>query len=93
MRGLHDRYVRYAGNGSSVGTGWTDEDAGSSGLIELDRDSEALFNRVAKSLPLGVLLFDDTGALTAANRESERQFGYAHTELIGQPIEGGEPQR
>ena len=46
-----------------------------------------LFRLVTESLPGGVLVLDAAGAITFANRETERQFGYCRDDLIGEPAE------
>ena len=56
-------------------------------LIKLDGESEAVFNRLVMSLPIGVLLVDNARTITAANREIERQFGRPQTELVSQRID------
>ena len=56
-------------------------------LIRLDRKSDAVFNRLAMSLPIGVLVVDHARNITAANREIERQFGRPQTELICERVD------
>jgi formate hydrogenlyase transcriptional activator len=46
-----------------------------------------LFRLVTESLPGGVLVLDGAGAITFANRELERLFGWSRSDLIGHPIE------
>jgi formate hydrogenlyase transcriptional activator len=49
--------------------------------------AEDLFRLAAESLPSGVLVVNADGEIVFANDQLERQFGYSHGELIGQPID------
>ena len=40
-----------------------------------------------EALPSAVLVFDRAGTIVIANRELERQFGYARDELVGLKVE------
>ncbi len=64
------------------------------GTLGIDRqptieEFEILFN----SAPNGVMVVDDRGRIVLLNARMERKFGYAHGELIGQPVEILVPER
>ena len=40
-----------------------------------------------EALPSAVLVFDRAGTIVIANRELERQFGYARDELVGLKVD------
>ena len=54
---------------------------------------EGLYRTVVESAPTGVVVVDGRGAIVLANRETERLFGYARDELVGQSIEILVPER
>jgi PAS domain S-box-containing protein len=56
-------------------------------LINSGSEGDALLRRVALSLPVGVLIVDAAGTITAANQEIEQQFGSTMTELIDRPVD------
>lgn len=45
------------------------------------------FELAADSAPVAMLMVDQQGNIALANRESEKLYGYARSELIGQPVE------
>jgi PAS domain S-box-containing protein len=45
------------------------------------------FRALIDAAPDGMLVCDDRGTLVLVNGETERMFGYAHGELLGQPVE------
>ena len=49
-------------------------------------DAENLLQLAIESSSSGVLIVGPAGTLALANREAERQFGYAREELVGQPV-------
>ena len=55
--------------------------------------SEQLYRLLVEASPSGKILIDRAGAIVFVNRESERLFGYAREELIGQPVERLVPER
>jgi PAS domain S-box-containing protein len=57
------------------------------------RRAEEQFVAVVESSPNGMLMIDAAGGIVLVNREIERLFGYARTELIGQPVERLIPER
>ncbi len=67
----------------------------SSGLQEISEvqpggrvfQPQDLFRLAIESLPSGVLIVNALGTIVFANHQLERQFGYGHDELIGQPVE------
>lgn len=59
-----------------------------------DRPQDQTFFRPAiESAPVGVVMVDAGGKIVLVNRETERMFGYAREELLGQPIECLLPKR
>ncbi len=44
-------------------------------------------NRIVEASPSGMLLVDETGAVTHMNAQAERLFGYARGELLGKPVD------
>jgi PAS domain S-box-containing protein len=57
------------------------------------RKSEATARAVLESASEGIILIDRTGRMTLVNAAAERMFGYADTELQGQPLEILLPER
>jgi PAS domain S-box-containing protein len=51
------------------------------------RQADTRFRAVVESAPSGMVMIDRAGTITLVNRETERLFGYAREELLGQPIE------
>jgi PAS domain S-box-containing protein len=54
---------------------------------------QAFLRPAIESAPVGVVMVDVGGTIVLVNRETERMFGYARQELLGQPIECLIPQR
>ena len=64
------------------------------GTLGIDRqptieEFEILFN----SAPNGVMVVDNRGRIVLLNARMEKKFGYAHGELLGQPVEVLVPER
>ncbi|MBD0305697.1 MAG: PAS domain S-box protein, partial [Nitrospiraceae bacterium] len=51
------------------------------------RRTEDLFRLVVESAPDGILIVDDTGAITFINARVEQMFGYSRDELVGRSVE------
>lgn len=49
--------------------------------------AEERFGRIVESAPNGIIMIDAQGKIVLANPETERIFGYAKDELIGQVVE------
>jgi len=57
-------------------------------------DPESLpFRQLVDAAPDGMVVVDEAGAIVLVNAETERMFGYARDELIGQPIHVLVPER
>jgi PAS domain S-box-containing protein len=63
------------------------------GDISESKRVEQLFRAAIESAPSGMVIVDDSGTIMLINRETERLFGYAREELLGQPMEILVPQR
>ena len=50
-------------------------------------DSEARFRSVIEAMPDALMVCDGQGRLLIVNEQTERLFGYAAAELLGQPVE------
>ena len=61
--------------------------------IRASKRAERLFRAAIESAPSGMVIVDDSGTIMLINRETERLFGYAREELLGQSIEHLVPQR
>ncbi|HEU5319726.1 MAG TPA: PAS domain S-box protein, partial [Methylomirabilota bacterium] len=57
------------------------------------RRSEAMAQAVLESATEGIVLVDATGRITRVNAAGERMFGYARSDLLGQPLEVLLPER
>jgi PAS domain S-box-containing protein len=57
------------------------------------RWSDDAFHQVFESVPDGIAIADDQGEIVLVNAQTERLFGYARHELLGQPIEILIPER
>ena len=54
----------------------------------VDRNAaETKFRTIVESAPDAMVIVDETGRITLVNSETERLFGYARGELVGQPVE------
>src|SRR5688572_14776996 len=51
------------------------------------RQSEALFRTLLESAPDAMVITDDAGVITLANRQAERLFGYTLDEFVGLPVD------
>jgi PAS domain S-box-containing protein len=51
------------------------------------RETEKFFRSVLELAPDGLLVIDAKGTIRLANAQTEKLFGYARAELIGQPVE------
>jgi PAS domain S-box-containing protein len=60
--------------------------------ISARKRAEARLRAVVESSPSGMVMIDRGGTIVLVNRETERLFGYARGELLGQPIELLVPQ-
>jgi PAS domain S-box-containing protein len=49
--------------------------------------AERLFRAVVESTPNGIVMVDGGGRIVLVNRETERLFGYARDELLGQSVD------
>ena len=49
--------------------------------------SGELYQLVIESVPNGILVVNQAGVITLANRQAEKMFGFPREELIGQPVE------
>ncbi len=56
-------------------------------------EREHRFRALLESAPDAMVVADPTGLIAFVNAQAERLFGYARTELIGQPVETLIPQR
>lgn len=57
------------------------------------RRSEERFRALMESAPDALVITDENGIVTMANRQTERLFGWKREQLIGQPIEMLMPMR
>lgn len=55
--------------------------------------AEERFQVAVEASPSGMLMVDARGAIVLVNTETERLFGYARGELLGQPVEMLVPER
>jgi PAS domain S-box-containing protein len=56
-------------------------------------ETEAVYERLFEFSPHAVLVVDATGRITRANQQAERFFGYAISELLGNPVDFLLPER
>jgi len=61
--------------------------------MRAERTADARFRRLLESAPDAIVIEGDGGAIVFANRQVEALFGYAETEIIGQPVELLIPER
>jgi len=57
------------------------------------KSAEQLFRAAVESAPNGMVIIDASGLIVLVNRETERMFGYAREELLGQSVEILVPER
>ncbi|MFL9936246.1 ATP-binding protein [Paraburkholderia sp. RL18-103-BIB-C] len=56
------------------------------GTMHLRGLGESCFPELWELLPLGILVLDERGEILFANERTEKAFGYARGELIGEPV-------
>lgn len=61
--------------------------------ISLRKSLEERFRRVVEAAPNAMVMVNADGRIEMVNVQAERVFGYARTELLGQPIEMLVPER
>jgi len=61
--------------------------------ITAQRQAEARFRGLLEAAPDGIVVVDAKGTIVIVNTQTERMFGYAREELLGQPIEILVPDR
>ena len=54
---------------------------------------ERRFRLVVEAAPNAMVMIDQAGSIVMVNAQAERAFGYARTELVGQPVEMLVPER
>src|SRR5579863_1692449 len=57
------------------------------------RSSQALAQKLVESSPDGIVVADGDGRVIEVNPQTEKMFGYARAELVGQPVEILIPER
>jgi PAS domain S-box-containing protein len=50
-------------------------------------NQESVLRAIIEVCPFGIVVVEPLGKIVLANGEMERMFGYAHDELIGQPVD------
>ncbi len=62
-------------------------------IEEVLRKSEERFRQVVESAPSAMVMIGPAGQIVMVNAQSEKLFGYARDEMLGQPIEILVPER
>jgi PAS domain S-box-containing protein len=62
-------------------------------LTHMMDDEPELFRLALEAAPAGMLMTDASGTIVLVNKELERLFGYARSELVGRPLEILIPER
>src|SRR5437588_7372392 len=62
-------------------------------LVELRERAENVLRMLIESLPMGLVITDETGNITDLNESLVRMFGYSREELLGQTVETLLPER
>jgi PAS domain S-box-containing protein len=57
------------------------------------KQAERRFQLVVESAPNGLVMVDQAGRIVLVNSQTEKMFGYARDELLGQPVEMLVPER
>ncbi len=73
----------------------TERNAAQTAVLQMreERAADALFRGILEAAPDAMVIADKDGAIVLVNAQAETLFGYARTELIGQPIETLVPTR
>lgn len=61
--------------------------------ISARKRMEERFRRLVESAPSAMVMINSSGRIEMVNAQAERVFGYARTELLGQPVEMLVPER
>jgi PAS domain S-box-containing protein len=61
--------------------------------VQERKEAEEKFRALLESAPDAMLIVDEHGQMRLVNAQTEHLFGYAHEELLGQPIEMLIPER
>lgn len=64
-----------------------------SSVEEALQKSEARFRQVVEAAPNAMVMIDRDGRIVMVNAQTERVFGYAREEMLGQPVEMLVPER
>ena len=64
-----------------------EEKAGSGTLSSSNVDGDALFRLAVEAAPNAMVMVNERGAIAMVNAQTERDFGYHRSEMLGQPIE------
>lgn len=62
-------------------------------VAEVRERTESTLRTLIESLPMGLIIADESGIITDLNESSLRMFGYGREELLGQAIEMVLPER